>query len=180
MQKLLALHNIGLVTLPLNDGDYRQYAFTPKMIANRIFIEFKSDAYAAQDTIADLAEDEDDEALANENVLAEAADENEDDLGTHLSVLIEYNKSYYLFTMFHNADDLSAPILLAQTIIFLASLCEKYPPEQLLGILHETCVEPLIPDEIEDRQHRHYAKKLISTKIQMAMQLISEENSDLN
>ena len=166
MERLLAFHGIELVSLLVEGQADTQYAFTPAMAANNIFIEFRTALEACEEPgMQEKEEEYDDEEydFFNEDDSTGEVELGPHEFGSRLSVLIRHKDSYYEFLMFYNTIDLRTPVLLAQTVIFLANLCDKTDTEELMEMLVETCYHPLVPDEI-------------SSKIELVQQAIRKSN----
>ncbi|NLR67888.1 hypothetical protein HGH92_26525 [Chitinophaga varians] len=165
MEKILALNNIKTVDFIDNSNVVRKYSFTSKMVANSIFIEY----YTIGEFEVDEEDYEDDEENDEDFELPEQ--------GSRLSVLLKHRNKYYEFLMFHDTVEIGVPIILLQTIIFLVKLIEETEPDQLIEYLTGVATDPLIPHEIEDKEFRSAALKLLKVKFQTIENLIQENDA---
>lgn len=169
LKKILTLYNIKTVGFVDSSHVERKYAFTSKMSANNIFIEYY--------TIDDFVAEEDDDETGHEEIDDDAqAPEH----GSRLSVILKHQNKYYEFLMFHDTIEIGIPIILLQTIIFLVKLIEESKSDQLIEYLASVATDPLIPHEIPDKEFREAAHKMLKLKIQTVQNLIQEGNADLN
>ncbi|MFC6100768.1 hypothetical protein [Olivibacter domesticus] len=158
MEKLLTLYNIKTVGFVDSSHVERKYAFTSKMLANNVFIEYF--------TIDEFEEINDDSEPPEH--------------GSRLSVIMEHRNKYYEFLMFHDAIEVGIPIILLQTIIFLIKLIEETEPDQLVEYLADVATDPLIPHEIPEKKFRDAALKMLKLKLQTVQNLIQEDNAARN
>jgi hypothetical protein len=179
LEKLLALYNIRSVTFLDSRQTERKYAFTSKMLANNIFIEYY--------TINDLAVAADEEEIEDDDIddvdihyEDMEDDEVEDEYGSQLSVVMKHKNKYYQFVMFYNTVEIGFPILLLQTIIFIVKLIEETEPGKLVEYLMSISPAPLVPHEISDKEHRDIANDLLKLKIQTVHELIKDNNARHN
>lgn len=177
MEKLFALYNIKTVGFLDGSNVARMFAFTSKMLANNIFIEFFTiDELAAE---ADIEETEDDD-IEEVDMHDEDIDEVEPEYGSRLSVIMKHKNKYYEFLMYHDAIEIGVPVMLLQTITFLVKLIDDSEPEKLIEYFTTLSTDPLIPHEIPDKKFRNAANKMLKLKIQTVHDLIQEGKANLN
>ncbi|WP_298709738.1 hypothetical protein [uncultured Chitinophaga sp.] len=170
MEKILALNNIQTVGFIDASNVERKYAFTSKMAASSVFIE-----YFTIDEFAVEVEDDEEEGEEDFNDDVESPEH-----GSSLSVIMKNKGKYYEFLMYHNTFEIGVPVILVQTIIFLVKLIEESGPDQLVEYLTSLATDPLIPHEIADREFKNVALKMLKVKIQTIEDLIHKSKSSLN
>lgn len=168
MEQLLSLYNITTVQFFDSNNTSRNYAFSDKMVANNVFIEHYT---------TDPMEAEENKVVGDEKI---EEDDEDPEYGSQLSVIMEHEKKYYQFLMFHSTYEIGVPVMLLQTIIFLTNLIEKTAPDQLIEYLNSICPDPLIPHEIPDKKFRDMANKMLKLKMKTVHNLIQERKADLN
>ena len=167
MRKLLLLHNISTVQYLDNSNVERTYAYTDKMLANDVFIEYYSVGdLETEENVEEMKEDVENDSIP--------------DYGSQLSVIMKYKHKYYQFLMFHNAVEIGSPVILLQTIVFLVNLISTTSAELLVDYLTDLSTEPLIPHLIEDSEFRNAANGMLRVKVKTIHELIQEHKADLN
>jgi hypothetical protein len=182
LEKLFALYNIKTVGFLDGSNVARMFAFTNKMLANNIFIEFFTVDESASE--ADLEETEDDDieevGIDEVDMHNEDIDEAEPEYGSRLSVIMKHKNKYYEFLMYHDTIEIGVPVMLLQTITFLVKLIDDSDPEKLIEYFTTLATDPLIPHEIPDKKFRNAANKMLKLKIQTIHDLIQEGKANLN
>lgn len=168
MEQTLGIYNIKTVQFFDTKNVARKYAFSSKMLANNIFIEYYT---------IDPTEEEDLEVSDDEEIEDDVEDT---EYGSHLSVIMEHKSKYYQFLLFHSVFEIGVPVMLLQTVIFLTNLIEKIEPAQLIEHFTSIATDPLIPHEIADKEFRDVATKMLKLKIQTVHDLIRADQAGLN
>lgn len=158
MEKLLSLYNIRTVRYTDSEHNNRIYAFTHKMFHENIFIEY---FYVNPD---------DDDIVEDENT----------EFGGQLSLIMKQQGFYYQFLMYRSAFEVSTPVMLLQTILFLVKTVEDIRPDQLVEYFSNMASDPLIPHQIPDKEFRDTANKMLKLKLERILDLIQADNAELN
>ena len=108
-------------------------------------------------------------------------DEDEDtEYGAQLSLIMKQQNLYYQFLMYHGAFEVSTPVMLLQTILFLIKTIEDISPDQFVKYFSSMSPDPLIPHEIPDKEFRDTANKMLKLKLERILDLIQDDNAELN